>query len=148
VVATDASQDALSLAAENAARCGLDARLDLRLGTTWGPVAAEERFDVIASNPPYVGAEEESALAPEVREWEPASALYAGVGGMDVLRDIVEGAGAHLHSGGLLALEVGATQAGAVRTLLERSGEFADIRIVRDLAERERVVTATRAPID
>src|SRR5690606_15636291 len=70
-VATDASLDALALARENAESTGLVARLTLRSGDLWDAVAADERFDVVVSNPPYVAEAEAPTLAPEVREWEP-----------------------------------------------------------------------------
>jgi release factor glutamine methyltransferase len=103
---------------------------------------AGERFDVVVSNPPYVGEEERAALDPEVRDWEPAGALFAGAGGLDVIRPLVEGAAAHLAPGGLLAMEIGAGQAAAVTALVRATGAFAEPRVRADLAGRDRIVTA------
>jgi len=141
VVATDVSADALEVAAENARRAGLEGRVDLRVGALWEPVRGE-RFDVVVSNPPYVAETERDTLPREVVDWEPAAALFGGPEGLDVLTAIIEGAPAHLKPGGLLALEVGYGQAGTVADLIRETGVFTPARIVRDLANRERVVLA------
>lgn len=145
VVATDISADALALAAENAERAGVADRIELVRGRVWEPLAPGARFDAIVSNPPYIAAGERSALAPEVRDWEPAEALFAGEDGLDVVRAIVDGAWERLTEGGLLALEVGLGQARTVAERLDATGRFVDIRVVNDLAGRERIVLATVA---
>lgn len=144
VVATDASADALAVASANAQKAGLADRLDARPGSLWEPLAADERFDVIVSNPPYVGQEEASALEPEVRDWEPPSALFAGPGGLVVLNEIVDGAAERLRPGGLLALEVGLGQSGPVAERLVAVGGFGEARVRRDLTGRPRIVCAER----
>ena len=146
VVATDVSPDALALAEENARDAAPDAAVEFRLGHLLEAVAGE-RFDVVVSNPPYVGEEERASLDPEVREWEPAEALFSGAGGLDVLRELVRSAPEHLRPGGLLALEIGASQAAAVAELVRAAGGFGEPRIRRDLAGRERIVLAERAQI-
>lgn len=146
VVATDTSAGALEVARVNGQRCGAGERVEWRLGSLWAAVAAGERFDVVVSNPPYVAEDEAVALPAEVRDWEPAAALIAGNEGLELLAGIVAGARARLVSGGLLALEVGATQAGAVADLIRaEGGAWGDPRIVRDLAARDRVVLAEAA---
>jgi len=145
VVATDASEDALAVAALNARTAGLEERLELRRGSLFEPLGRGERFDVVVSNPPYVAEAEASGLEPEVGVWEPAQALFGGVDGLEVLRAIVGGAGPCLRPGGLLALEVGAGQAGLVVTAVEGGGEYDDVSVRRDLAGRQRVVLARRA---
>ena len=142
VVATDASEDALAVAADNACRAGLAQRLETRLGPLWEPVASGESFDVVASNPPYVADAEAELLDPEVRDWEPAVALFAGNDGLEVLDAIVAGAGQRLRAGGLLALEVGMGQAASVAERVRVAGGFGEPRIVRDLAGRPRIVLA------
>ena len=144
VVATDTSDEALGIARRNAATAGLEARVEFRSGPFFGPLLEDERFDVIVSNPPYVAEVEAETLEPEVREWEPAGALFSGPDGLAALREIVSGAGRHLERGGLLALEVGLGQAGPVVGLLEGTGEYADVRVRRDLTGRERMVLAGR----
>jgi release factor glutamine methyltransferase len=143
VVATDVSPDALAVARANRESAAPDAPVEFREGSLFAPVAGE-RFDVVVSNPPYVGDEERARLDVEVRDWEPAGALFAGVGGLDVLRPLVAGAPAHLNPGGLLAMEMGAAQADAVRALVRDTGAFTDPRVVRDLSGRDRIVMAEK----
>jgi release factor glutamine methyltransferase len=143
IVATDVMEGALEVAASNADAAGVGDRIDFRAGSLFEPVRDGERFDVIVSNPPYVAEAERAGLAPEVRDWEPASALFAAEEGLAVIGGIVAGARERLKAGGLLALEVGATQAAAVADRLRRTPGFDAPRIVRDLAGRERVVLVT-----
>lgn len=145
VVGTDASADALEVAGGNARDLGLQDRLELRQGPLFGPLASGERFDVVVSNPPYVAETEAATLEPEVGVWEPPDALFAGPDGLAVLRALVAGVGAHVVAGGLLALEVGAGQAGLVAAEIEAAGGYGELRVRRDLAGRERVVLARRA---
>jgi release factor glutamine methyltransferase len=143
VVATDVSEGALALAVHNAEAAGLADRLEVRHGPVWAPIGDEERFHVIVANPPYVMDSERETLMPEVREHEPAAALFGGVDGLEVVRSIVAGAPARLCPGGLLALEVGLGQA-AVVAELARSAGLARPRVVADLTGRERIVLASR----
>jgi release factor glutamine methyltransferase len=143
VVATDVSEGALEVARANLALAAPPAPVELRLGDAFAPVAGE-RFHVVASNPPYVGTDERGTLDAEVRDWEPALALFAGPGGLDVIRRLVGGAPDVLHPGGLLALEIGAGQAGAVAELVRAAGAFREPRLRRDLAGRDRIVLAER----
>ncbi len=145
VVATDISAAALELAARNAASAGLDEALELREGAFFDAVPQGELFDVVVSNPPYVAETDRDALQPEVLDWEPVEALFAGPDGLSALREIVQGAGAALRPGGLLALEIGDGQAERVVELIDGRGEYRDARVLRDLAGRQRIVTATRA---
>jgi release factor glutamine methyltransferase len=137
VVGIDSSHDALALARENAARCGLDVELrhhDLFSGLPSGP------WDAVVSNPPYVPEADRHGLAPEVRDWEPAGALF----GHGETAALVERAADVLVDGGAFVVEVGDGQAEAVATTLASSG-YAGIRVTRDLAGRERVVEGRRA---
>ncbi|HEU0012181.1 MAG TPA: peptide chain release factor N(5)-glutamine methyltransferase [Longimicrobium sp.] len=143
VVATDVREDALAVARANHAACAASAPVEFRAGDLLAPVRGEE-FDVVASNPPYVGDEERVTLDAEVRDWEPGSALFAGTGGLDVIRRLVAGAPEVLRPGGLLALEVGAAQGPAVARLVEETGAFAEARVRKDLAGRDRIVLAER----
>lgn len=145
VVATDLSAQALEVAARNRAAAGLEDQVELREGADYTALAPDERFDVIVSNPPYVAEPERADLEPEVVEWEPGTALFGGLDGLDVVRRLVAGAPARLRDGGLLALEVAVGQAGAVAGLLEGAGGWDGITVRADLTGRERIVMATRA---
>lgn len=144
VLAVDLSADALEVARGNAQAAAPAAPVEFRLGSLYDALDGE-RFGVIASNPPYVGTEERAALDAEVRDWEPAAALFAGTGGLDVIRPLVERAPAHLEPGGLLALEIGAAQAEAVCALVRATGAFGEPRVRRDLGGHDRIVLAERA---
>jgi release factor glutamine methyltransferase len=142
VIATDVSTEAIAVARRNAERIQVSDRVEFRTGSLLDAVGTSETFAVIAANLPYVAEGERADLAPEVRDWEPASALFAGADGLDLIRSLVAGAWQHLTSPGLLVLEVGATQAAAVVSLLEAGGHYVNARVVRDLAGRERIVRA------
>lgn len=144
VVATDASADALSLAETNARTLGLAESVVFRRGDLFEPLEADERFDVVVSNPPYVLEGEAPTLQPEVAEWEPAEALFGGPDGLDVIRRLVAEVAKYLTPGGLLALEVGLGQAGSVTALVEATGAFDEVRVRRDYTGRERMVLARR----
>jgi release factor glutamine methyltransferase len=139
VTATDESVAALAVARRNAARLGL-ANLRFLEGSWFGPVAAS-RFDVIASNPPYVAAGDPALAA---LAHEPVRALVAGADGLAALAAIIGAAHGHLEPGGALVLEHGASQGSAVRALFAAAG-FAAIETRRDLAGHERVSEGTRS---
>jgi len=141
LTAVDASDEALALARENAALNKLDARVRLLRSDWYAALGAEEPFDVIVSNPPYLTAEETAETQPEVQEHEPHSALSAADAGMADLRRIITGAPRFLKPGGLLALETGIDQHGALLTLLQQSG-FPEPRSLRDLSGRDRFLLA------
>ncbi len=135
VVATDASLEALQVARGNAADNRLG-NVDFRLGDWWAPLAGE-RFDLIASNPPYIALGDPHLAQGDLR-FEPPLALASGPEGLDAIRLIVTGAPSHLNPGGWLLLEHGWEQGEAVRTLLGEGG-FRDVASILDLEQRERV---------
>lgn len=141
VVATDLSSDALELAGENLRVAAPGARVEFREGSVYEPVTGD-LFDVVVSNPPYIGERERPELDSEVADWEPAGALFSGGDGLDVIRAIVRGAPDHLRPGGLLALEIGATQAEPVAALIRERPAFREPLIRKDLAGRDRIVLA------
>ena len=142
ITATDISADALSIAHWNAERNAVAARIRFLRGDLLAP-AAGEPFHIIASNPPYVSTADSTTLAVEVRDHEPAQALYAGAHGLDVYRSLIPAAHAALVAGGFLVLEVGHGQAAAVGDLLAGSG-FAQIAFTPDLQGIPRVACARR----
>lgn len=145
VVATDVEPGALEVARANHAESAPAAPVEFRQGFLYEPVAGE-RFDVVVSNPPYVREDEREGLDPEVRDWEPARALFAGPDGLDALRPLVAGAPAVLRRGGLLALEIGAAQGPAVAALVRATPGFAEPVVRPDLAGRDRIVIAEYLP--
>jgi release factor glutamine methyltransferase len=139
VLATDASEDALAVARDNALRLGAY-RVSLRHGDLYAAVPAGCRFDVVTANPPYIASGDLPGLMTDVRDFEPRLALLGGQDGLDLVRRVVAGAAPFLVPGGVLAVEVGAGQAPAVVTLFERAG-YAEVEIRRDYARIERVVS-------
>lgn len=135
VVATDASVAALEVARDNAGALRIG-NLAFRHGDWLAPLAGE-RFDLIASNPPYVALGDPHLDEGDLR-FEPPAALSSGVDGLDAIRAIARDAPAHLVAGGWLLLEHGWEQGAAVRELLRQAG-FAEVLTGRDLERRDRV---------
>jgi release factor glutamine methyltransferase len=133
VTASDTSPAALEVAAANAERLGLAARVEL-IGSMLP--ADPAGFDLILANLPYVSEADWGALAPEVTEWEPRAALLAGPDGLDVLRAAIP---AVAGVAPVVALEVGIGQAPAVGDLLREVG-FGTVESRPDLAGIDRVV--------
>ena len=142
VTATDLSELALAVAGENAARNQVGGRVRFVHGDLLAPVAGEQ-FDIVASNPPYVPNTERALIAVEVREYEPALALFGGEDGLDVYRRLIPAAFAVLAPDGFLALEIGFSQAQAVQDLLEAAG-FVEPELTADLQGIPRVFSARR----
>jgi release factor glutamine methyltransferase len=117
-VGVDASEAALAVAGNNAARLGLGARAEFLPGD-WGQ-GLDERFDLILCNPPYV--ESTAALAPEVLDYEPASALFAGEDGLDDYRQLMAQLERLMAPAAIAVLEIGATQAPQVSALALNAG--------------------------
>lgn len=137
---TDISDAALQVAIGNTRDLGLEARARFRKSDWFSDVTGA--YDLIVSNPPYIAAAEMTALAPEVRDWEPRQALTPGGDGLDAYRAIARGAGARLMPGGRLLVEIGPTQGQAVAALFAAAG-LEEIRVLPDLDGRDRVVAAT-----
>ena len=136
VTATDISEEALSLARENAESLNADIRFVQ--GDLMTPLAGEH-FHVIVSNPPYIPEGLRGRLQAEVNR-EPALALFAGEDGLDFYRRIAREAPKHLYAHGRLCLEIGDGQGNAVAGLLK--DQFEDIQILNDLSGLPRVVSA------
>ncbi|MBU1214868.1 MAG: peptide chain release factor N(5)-glutamine methyltransferase [Gammaproteobacteria bacterium] len=135
MTAVDASEAALAVAQENARRLGIrNAGFVL---SDWFSALAGLHFDLIVSNPPYI-AEQDIHLGQGDLRFEPASALAAGVDGLDDIRRIIAGAVSHLTGSGWLLLEHGYDQAARVRALLRQAG-FENVISNNDLAGIERV---------
>jgi release factor glutamine methyltransferase len=143
ITATDLSEAALTIACENAKLNGVEPRIRFLQGDLLAPVAGE-RFDLVVANPPYVPTIERDSMAVEVRDHEPALALFAGVDGLDIYRRLISAAPSALVPGGFIALEIGYGQAPAVEGLLAAAG-FRQIEFLPDLQNIPRVAYAERA---
>lgn len=141
VLATDFSAGALAMARTNAQAHELG-NVSFRHGSWLQPLAGE-RFDLIASNPPYIASADPHLQQGDLR-FEPMSALASGGDGLDAIREIVAGAPAHLVPGGWLLLEHGWDQGEPIRALLQQAG-FIEVSTAQDLEQRDRV-TLGRLP--
>jgi release factor glutamine methyltransferase len=141
VVATDISEPALAIAAENAQQHGTAARVALRQGDLFAALRDDERFDVIVANPPYIPEAELPQLAAELRH-EPQLALTSGAAGLDVLVRLCAGVDRYLAPGGSVLFEVGAGQAQTVLQLMAANPRLTGMTSHRDLGGIERVVEA------
>jgi len=135
IVAIDISPDALALARQNVARHGLTERVRLLQGDLFGPLT--EPVDMIVSNPPYTILAD---IDEGVRRYEPHLALDGGADGIDLYRRLLGQAPDYLRPGGVILLEIGATQAAVVMDLARRAFPAAIISAHQDLAGRDRVV--------
>jgi release factor glutamine methyltransferase len=135
---SDVDAAALDVARANLAGLGRFGRnVQIVQGSWWEALPAGLKVDLVVSNPPYI-AESDPEVAASVLEWEPAHALFAGSDGLDAIRRIVDGAHKRVEADGMIVLEIGHTQAHAVRVLLEHSG-WSEVEIRRDLAGRDRI---------
>ena len=142
VTAADISTEALETAKLNADRL-LNKGITLIQSDLFSTIT--DTFNIIVSNPPYIPSGVIETLAPEVRQ-EPKIALDGGADGLVLVRKIISRAPEHLHQGGVLLLEAAPEQMQEIKKLLEASG-FIGIRIFKDLAGRERVISGKIDPI-
>ncbi|MFN7224127.1 MAG: peptide chain release factor N(5)-glutamine methyltransferase [Paracoccaceae bacterium] len=140
-VGVDLSPAALAVATRNVDALGLTDRTRLMVSDWFSAVPGQ--FDLIVSNPPYIAADEMEHLSPEVREHEPQLALTPGGDGLDSYRHIARGAFAQLMNGGRLIVEIGPSQATAVRALFVAQG-LQNIRCISDFDGRDRVIVAQK----
>jgi len=145
VIATDVSAGALAVARANAERVGalLRTPVEFREGSLLAPLMSE-RVRMVVSNPPYIAASEAAALPALVRDWEPAIALYSAEGGMAHIIALARDAATVLEPGGWLLVEVDARRASQAAETVIASAWYEDVAVHRDLAGRERFVTARR----
>jgi release factor glutamine methyltransferase len=142
VTAADVSAAALEVARRNALRLGFADRIHFLQGDLLAPVAGEQ-FHLVVSNPPYVAEGDRATLSIEVRDYEPATALFAGTEGLAVYRRLIPAAFAALLPGGYVLLETGHGQQDAIGALLKQSG-FTAIEFTADLQSIPRVAAAQK----
>jgi len=141
VTAVDKSPEALVLARENAAALGLADRVSFIQSDWFTALPAEMRFGLIVANPPYLTESEVREAQPEVKDYEPQSALVAGENGLADLVAIIRGARTYLAAGGFLACETGIAQHAQLEPLAIASG-YSRTESLRDLTGRERYLLA------
>lgn len=142
ITAIDVSSEALAIASGNAESNAVSHCIRFRLGDLFDAVTGEQ-FDIVVSNPPYVPLTDHDSLAVEVRDHEPAIALFAGNDGLDIYRRLIPTAFTALVPGGFIALEIGFGQSPAIAALLANSG-FDQIEFAHDLQNIPRVASARR----
>jgi release factor glutamine methyltransferase len=141
VDAVDVSTGALAVAQENARRHGVADRIRFHQGALLEPLAEQEPYDLIVANLPYIGTSEMETLEPDVRDFEPHQALFAGESGLDLFPPLFEQARAHqsLCPGGVILLEIGYAQGERLAHLArEHFPAASEILIQRDLAGHQR----------
>ena len=142
ITAVDISQKALDVAEENSRLNGVYRNIDfVRADLFDSPRIKNAGYDIIVSNPPYVGTVEMPGLAPEVK-CQPEIALYAGEEGLDIYRRLIPRAADYLKPGGFVCLEVGYSQMNRVKEILNAGKKFAVKKTVRDYNNIDRVIIA------
>jgi len=151
VYGTDISEIAIRYAKENA-KLNSISNVTFLEGNLFEPItqfvaryASHVTFDIIVSNPPYIKSGEIKNLQPEIKDWEPLSALNGGKEGLDYYRAIITEAKNYLKQGGCLILELGDSQADVVTKMAEDT-DFKQISLVKDYAGIERIFTAYLSP--
>lgn len=144
ITALDLSGEALEVARENAANLHLEGRVHFLLSNLLNDLPQKDQtaaFDAIVSNPPYIPEGDRHDLHPQVRDYEPATALFAGNLGLDIYRRLIPQAHAALKPGGLLALEIGHGQREALTALL---ADWQQVHFLDDFQQIPRVALACR----
>lgn len=140
----DISPDALEVARHNILKNQVSDRVHVLESDVFANYREPlESLDLIVSNPPYISTEECKQLMTEVIQYEPTMALTDGGDGLRFYREITQAAQSYLRSGGLLAYEIGYDQGQAVCELLEQAG-FKEVRLIQDLAGKDRVVVGIK----
>lgn len=145
VLALDVSPAALAIAERNAQAHAVQTQVTFRESNVLSGLGADERFHVIASNPPYIALSEMDGLQAEIRDHEPHLALAGGPDGLDMIRELITMAPQHLHQDGHLMLELSPEQSERVVELV-RCADLGDVRVINDLSGLPRVVRARRGP--
>jgi release factor glutamine methyltransferase len=142
--ATDLSPEALEIARANATRLQVDKDIEFRQ-TDLLDGLPDEYFDIVASNPPYVGESEHDKVQLEVRKFEPHMAVFGGAEGLDIYRRLIPQAQRVLKPGRYLAMEIGFSQEEKVRALL---AGWSDVKSIPDLQGIPRVVLAQKPKVE
>ena len=128
----------------NAARHGVAGRVTFYEGDLYASLPPSQRYDAIVCNPPYIAESEAATLPKNVRDYEPAAALFAGADGLAIIRRVIAGAAERLLPNGHLLMEIAYNQSPAVRAILAQ-GDWSRVVSYRDFGGHDRVVHATRS---
>ena len=139
VTAIDISKEALSLAKSNAEKFNVQNKIDF-FKSDWFE-AVKGSFDLIISNPPYIGLIEKDEISTEVIKYDPEIALFAGRDGLDAYKKIIPNLAKFLNPDGFVVLEIGAYQSNQVKNMMNVVG-FIDTQIVKDLSGKDRLVAS------
>lgn len=143
VTLSDINKGAISVSMENARDLGVLPRVKFIQSDLFENI--EERYDLIVSNPPYISGKDMEDLSVSVKEYEPHTALYGGVQGLDFYEEIAKSAGKHLTENGMLIFEIGYDQSQEVEKMLKENG-FKNIITLKDLSGHHRVVSGELIP--
>lgn len=143
--ASDISVEALNIAGLNATKHGVEDRIEFRQGDMWQPFMGRDlTFDIIVSNPPYIAAEEFESLPPEVRDYEPRTALDGREEGMFYIEKIINEGADYLNPGGWILIEMSPEQTAKALNLVENSHKYGEKGRFRDYGRQYRIVTAQK----
>jgi release factor glutamine methyltransferase len=148
IVATDISEPALAVAQKNAETHACTAQITFMSGDLFEPIKIidnpeKRQFDWIVCNPPYIKRVKRDTLSPDVRDYEPEIALFAGDDGLAVIRRLIAEAPQHLAPSGKLIFELGDTQAEPVRALIDAEPAYCTYTLLKDYAKKDRLVLAS-----
>src|SRR5262245_18496363 len=144
ITAIDKSPSALAVAKQNASKHGVAERIRFLEGDLFGPIAPDERFDFVVSNPPYISHDDIAKLPGGVKNYEPHAALDGGPDGFAVFDRLIDAARTRLVPGGWLIVEIGAPQEEPARKRIAAQSEYELAATVRDYSGHPRVLKARR----
>jgi len=140
VVGIDRSDEAIVVAHKNAAKHGVEARCEFKVGNLYEPL--QEKVDIIVSNPPYIRRNQIKKLETDVKIWEPHKALDGGTDGLDYIKELIKQAPEYLKPSGELLIEIGFDQGAEVKDLARKQPKLSDPRVIKDLNKKDRIFTA------
>lgn len=144
-VALDISFGACRTAARNAAKHGVNNKIDFIQADFTTTVLKDAGFDLVMANPPYLSEQELCEVSREVADFEPSSALVGGPVGDELIRKSAPVIGACLKSGGMMFMEIGYLQGPSAVKIFEAEGlPFCDVHVVKDLSGHDRIVVAKK----
>jgi release factor glutamine methyltransferase len=140
IVTVDVSEVAIAVAQRNAQKHGVADRIHFRHGSMFDPVGADDRFDLLVSNPPYICSREIADLSADVRDHEPHLALDGGEDGLQFARTIVADGPKFLDPGSVILMEISPEQSGEVCECSQQVDDIDSCRVIRDLSGTVRVM--------